>query len=234
MHGRPADEPGGTLTRRQEALELGVFLLLIVPSLALSFVAVRQGMLPFPLVAASTILRDVGLVALVLLFLARAGQSVAAIGWTPRTLGREIVLGVVLSPVLLIGAQALETLLRSVGLSTPRTPTPGLVPARTVGDLLLALLLVAVVAVAEETIFRGYLILRSRRVLRSRVWAVVLSTVVFALGHGYEGSAGVVTVGATGLVFALIYLWRQSLVAPVVMHFLLDLCAIVLLPVLLR
>jgi CAAX protease family protein len=63
MHGRAADEPGGTLTRRQEALELGVFLLLILPSLALSFVAVRQGMLPFPLVAASTILRDVALVA---------------------------------------------------------------------------------------------------------------------------------------------------------------------------
>jgi hypothetical protein len=33
--------------------------------------------------------------------------------------------------------------------------------------------------------------------------AVVLSAVIFVLGHGYEGSAGVVTVGAMELAFAL-------------------------------
>lgn len=35
-------------------------------------------------------------------------------------------------------------------------------------------------------------------------------TIRFALGHGYEGSAGVVTVGVMGMVFALVYLWRGS------------------------
>jgi hypothetical protein len=42
--------------------------------------------------------------------------------------------------------------------------------------------------------------------------------------------AGVVTVGAMGLVFALVYMWRKSLVAPIVMHFLQDFIGIVLLP----
>jgi len=42
----------------------------------------------------------------------------------------------------------------------------------------------------------------------------------------------VVTVGVMGLVFALVYLWRQSLVAPMVMHFLQDFIGIVLLPAL--
>jgi membrane protease YdiL (CAAX protease family) len=60
----------------------------------------------------------------------------------------------------------------------------------------------------------------------------VLSAAIFALGHGYEGSAGVVTVGVMGLAFALVYLWRQSLVAPMVMHFLQDFIGIVLLPML--
>ena len=41
-----------------------------------------------------------------------------------------------------------------------------------------------------------------------------------------------VTVGVMGAIFALIYMWRQSLVAPIVMHFLQDFIGIVLLPLL--
>jgi membrane protease YdiL (CAAX protease family) len=88
------------------------------------------------------------------------------------------------------------------------------------------------VAIAEETIFRGYLLLRFRAINLSLPWAAVLSAVIFSLGHGYEGTSGVVTVGAMGLTFAVIYLWRQSLVAPMVMHFLQDFIGIVLAPLL--
>jgi len=41
-----------------------------------------------------------------------------------------------------------------------------------------------------------------------------------------------VTVGVMGAVFAVIYLWRRTLVAPVVIHFLQDFLSIVLLPLL--
>jgi membrane protease YdiL (CAAX protease family) len=85
---------------------------------------------------------------------------------------------------------------------------------------------------AEETIFRGYLILRFGAITASRTVAVLVSAVVFSLGHGYEGTAGLITVGALGLVFALVYVWRKSLVAPVVMHFLQDFIGIILLPLL--
>jgi membrane protease YdiL (CAAX protease family) len=69
-----------------------------------------------------------------------------------------------------------------------------------------------------------------KAVTASPAVAVVLSAAIFSLGHGYEGSAGVVTVGVMGLVFALVYLWRKSLVAPMVMHFLQDFIGIILLP----
>ena len=98
--------------------------------------------------------------------------------------------------------------------------------------MLLAALLVTVVAVAEETIFRGYLLLRFPAVLRSTTGSLLLSSAIFAVGHGYEGSAGLVTIGVMGAVFALVYLWRRSLVAPIVMHFLQDFLSIVLLPLL--
>ena len=55
----------------------------------------------------------------------------------------------------------------------------------------------------------------------------LVSALIFSLGHGYEGTAGVITVIYMGLTFALIYLWRGSLVAPVIMHFLQDFIGIV-------
>ncbi len=61
---------------------------------------------------------------------------------------------------------------------------------------------------------------------------MLFSSFIFALGHGYEGTAGVMTVGTMGMVFALVYLWRGSLVAAMVMHFLQDFTGILLLPLL--
>ncbi|MGI5174853.1 CPBP family intramembrane glutamic endopeptidase [Dactylosporangium sp. CA-152071] len=224
----------GILSRRQELAELGVFLLLLVPPLVLSYFAAGQAAVPFTLLASATIARDAGLVALILLLLARARQPVAVIGWTGRAAWREVAWGVALTVPVLVGAQILDAVLRGAGLSGPRPSSASLQPAPGVGQLLLAVALVAVVAVAEETVFRGYLILRIAGVLRSRTLAVLLSSVIFSVGHGYEGSAGVLTVGATGLALAAVYVWRHSLVAPMVMHFLLDFLAIVVAPLLLR
>lgn len=219
-------------SRRDEQIELGVFLLLIVPSMALSFFAAAQGQLPFALVAFATIARDLGLVALIFFFLYRNGERPAALGWTARHAGREIALGIGLFVPVFAGAAMLEAFLRSAGLSAPSSPTPDLVPPLDPIDLVLAIVLVGVVAVSEEIIFRGYLIRRFSHLLRGIGGAAFLSAVVFSLGHGYEGAAGVVTVGATGLTLALIYLWRRSLVAPMIVHFLLDFVAIVLVPLL--
>ena len=72
--------------------------------------------------------------------------------------------------------------------------------------MFLAVILVTVVAVAEETIFRGYLLLRLLPLLRSTAASVLLSSAIFAVGHGYEGSAGLVTIGLMGIAFALVYL----------------------------
>lgn len=225
-------EHGRRPSRRVQLIEVAVFLFLIVPSMALSFFVVKQGNLSFVLTAVATILRDVGLVSLILFFLWRNGEPINLIGWTSRSIREEIALGLWLFIPLFYGMAFLERALQASGLSAPSTSLPSFLLAKGIGQSLLASLLVVIVAAAEETIFRGYLILRLKAVTAHPAAAVVLSAVIFALGHGYEGSAGVVTVGAMGLVFALVYLWRQSLVAPMVMHFLQDFLGIVLLPML--
>jgi membrane protease YdiL (CAAX protease family) len=222
--GRP---PGAGPGRREQLYEVSVFLFLIVPSMALSFLGVRQGALAFPVVASAVILRDLALTGLVLFFAWRNGEPFRCLGWTFRERWRDTALGAALFLPLALGAGLLDLGLREAGLAPPSTPLPAFLSVHGPAEALLALLLVSVVAVTEETVFRGYLILRLRFLSGSPAAAVVLSSLVFSLGHGYEGTAGVVTVGVVGAVLALVYLWRGSLVAPMVMHFLQDFTSIV-------
>ena len=189
---------GGILGRKEQTVEVAVFLFLIVPSMVLSLFAVQQGSLSFPLVATAMIFRDLALVSLVCLFLWRNGEPFARIGWTCRRAGREAILGMILFVPFFFGAAELDRALLHAGLSAPTPPLPSFLRERGPIEAILALLLVSVVAVAEETIFRGYLLLRFQAVLRSKTAAVLLSSVIFATGHGYEGSAGLATVGIIG------------------------------------
>ena len=215
---------------KAQLYEVSVFLLLILPSMALSFFAVKQGTLSFPIVASATILRDLGLISLIFFFIWRNNEPVSRIGWAFINRRKDVLLGMGLFVPFFFGTNLLDQALQATGFSSPSTPLPTDMVARDVIQYLLASTLVAVVALTEETVFRGYLILRLGAVTGSPFLAVLLSAVIFSIGHGYEGSAGVITVGFMGLVFGLVYLWRQSLTAPVVMHFLQDFIGIVLVP----
>lgn len=233
VDGRPRGGWAGLSTSlKEQGLELAVFLLLIVPSMILSFMAIRQGAVSFWVTAYATIARDIALVSLVAFFIWRNREPFRDIGWRFTGAWREVLIGVALYLPMLIVTGYVEALFRAAGLTAPSTPTPKYLTATGTGELVLGGFLVLVVAFSEETIFRGYLILRLGVLTRSAVAAVLLSSFVFSLGHGYEGTAGAATVGFMGLILAVVYLWRGSLVAPMVMHFLQDFIGIVLLPLL--
>jgi len=219
--------------RKEQLIEVSVFLFLIVPSMVLSLFVVKPGgALTFVLVAWSTILRDLALVSLILFFLWRNREPVNQIGWMIRGGRKEIFLGVILFVPLFFGAGLLENILHASGLSVPSKPLPSFFAAKGAAETAMAVILVIIVALAEETIFRGYLLLRFNAVTQSPATAVFLSAVIFSIGHGYEGSAGVITVGVMGAALALVYMWRRSLVAPIIMHFLQDFVSIVIIPLL--
>jgi membrane protease YdiL (CAAX protease family) len=220
--------------RGKSLIEVLVFLFLILPSMALSFLVVKQGNLSFVLTAVSTMLRDLSLVCLILYFIRCSGESPPVIGWRLSAAPREALIGAALFVPVFFLVSLLERVLQQIGFSAPSTPLPSALSAAGPGEFVLAGVLVAVVAVSEETIFRGYLVLRLQRVTGGWLIAALLSSVIFALGHGYEGTAGLLTVGVLGFSFALVYRWRGSLVAPMTMHFLQDFLVIVLLPLLSR
>ncbi len=225
------DEQTGP-SRIEQTFEVLVFLAVIVPSEILSYFVLQAGTANFVLSATATIVRDLALVALILFFLWHNREGLPRIGWTWRSFWANVGIGIGLFIPFTLAAGLIESVLRAAGLSAPSAPLPSFLTAAGAGQYVLAFFLVAVVAVAEETIFRGYLILRFGNTTRSLAAAVILSTGVFALGHGYEGSAGIATVAFMGIVFALVYIWRGSLVAPMVLHFLQDFISIIVLPLL--
>jgi membrane protease YdiL (CAAX protease family) len=222
-------KPCPPLDRTYNFIEVAVFLFLIVPVMVLSFFLGEGGPVSFQFVAVSSIVRDLSLVTLVFFFIWRNGESLVRLGLTLKGLGPDLFLGLALFYPVTYGADLLSTFLKSLGLSaTSAANPPAYLVVRGPEEIALALILLVVVALAEETIFRGYLLLRFRAVNLGPLGAALLSSVIFSLGHGYEGLAGVVTVAALGFVLALVYYWRGSLAAPMVIHFLQDFTGLVL------
>ena len=214
-----------------QLFEVLVFLFLIVPSMVMSFFTSAQGSGNFLLMVFAIILRDLALLSLVLYFIWRNNETFSSIGLTSKGIGKEVFIGLLLYVPFFYVTAFLDLLFQHAGLSGT-TKTPSYMGASNMIEYLLAFVMVVVVAFAEEIIFRGYLILRFGYLTRNVFVAILVSTVVFAIGHGYEGSAGVATVAFMGFTFASIYIWRGSLVAPIVMHFMQDFIGVVIIPLL--
>lgn len=81
----------------------------------------------------------------------------------------------------------------------------------------------------EEIAFRGYLMTRLRLIGRFNSWLVptIISTVVFAACHTYQGFPNAVQVGTYGLLLSLLYIRTKRLWPCIIAHSLQDLLAII-------
>ena len=223
------DTPDFGTDRKRDLFELLVFLFFIVPSMIISFFSIEGGGSPnFPILSCSLIFNDLAYISLISFFVWRNGEPFTNIGWKFTGTAKEAALGVVLFLPLMACVWLIERGFQHRGLSSHMNRLPEFMAFNGPGEILLACVLIIVVAIAEETIFRGYLILRFSRLTGSLSASVIISSVLFTLGHGYEGLATMATIFISGTIVALIYVWRKSLLAPVVIHLLIDLYPLVL------
>jgi membrane protease YdiL (CAAX protease family) len=73
----------------------------------------------------------------------------------------------------------------------------------------------------EEFLCRGFLIAVFAAFMPAWL-AAVLSSVFFGLAHSYQGTKGILSTGATGLVMGLLYVWAGSLLPVVLLHTAID------------
>lgn len=87
--------------------------------------------------------------------------------------------------------------------------------------------------VCEELDYRGFL-LHYFHVFPFHLgltWALVVASVIFGVGHLYQGGAGSVTTAVLGFVFGCLFLITGNLALPMVLHTVLDLRVLAMLPV---
>ncbi len=78
--------------------------------------------------------------------------------------------------------------------------------------------------ICEEIVFRGWLLSTLHGTLRLNGTALILvAAVLFGLAHSYQGIAGVVLTGLAGVLFCGLYVVTGSLLAPILLHIVIDL-----------
>jgi membrane protease YdiL (CAAX protease family) len=98
-----------------------------------------------------------------------------------------------------------------------------LTPRSTGGWLLLLGVILPLVAVFEEFLFRAVLVGAFATGFAVSPWLLAVgSSVLFALGHGAQGPVGIVVTGSLGLVLAAGYVLTGSLLVVVVAHYLVN------------
>jgi WD40 repeat protein/membrane protease YdiL (CAAX protease family) len=236
----PKEIPGQP-SQREQIIEVSVFILfLIIPWVfgAIFFLlkSEKQSELNFFWMAISSTFELLVLVALIFFFAWRNKEPMGRFGWNFKNRWRDIGLGIVLYFPFILGIGLLGLVIAylwqlvfSVPVKdVPQIP-PFLIPQK--GETLLAFIFICVVATSEEIIFRGYLLRRFQAIFRSTTAAILLSSAIFAVGHYYQGLPRIVLFFFVGIFYAILALRRQSLVSPIVLHFLQNIM-IVLIPLL--
>jgi len=161
-----------------------------------------------------TLVTEISLLMWVALWLRKAGRGLADIGLTADWLGRETLVGLLAGLILWVVAQVPLWLLGFRDMN----PASGL--RLTVGTPT-RLLYVIGVAVCEEVIWRGYAITELHRLYRLSA-SVVIAVIAFAVF--YLGQTVLVDWLTLPLMLyvggwlSVLYLWRRSLIAPMVAH----------------
>jgi len=112
---------------------------------------------------------------------------------------------------------AISSLLWMLHLRRETATVMALAP-QTIGETLLWVALSITAGVVEEFVFRGYL-LQQFSSIKGRLWIGVLaSSLIFGLGHGYEGIASMIAIVAYGAMFCALAVQRRSLRAGMMAH----------------
>ena len=171
-----------------------------------------------------TLVLQILILASILMAIIKDGETLASLGIKRKDFS-WINLGISIGFMIfaLVFLNVLHLALSSLGL--PISKDIALILPRTIAERIIWIILAIMTGVSEEICFRGFVISRMGILTRS-VWpGVVLGSLAFSIGHSYQGIGGVIVIGTYGLMFALLFLARGSLVPCIIAHALQDILA---------
>ena len=178
-----------------------------------------DGSLSIAFVAAVSIGDTVVLAALVVWLLRRRGETVRDVLTGRRRQGREILIGLMLVPLVLMFIASTMWLLRSLYPQLRNVPdNPLEAMARTLGGAAVLMAVSIVAGGVREEVQRAFLLHRFRTDLGGPVTGLVITSVAFGLGHVVQGWDAMIVTGLLGAFWGLVYLSRGSITVGVVSH----------------
>src|SRR6266850_8247893 len=165
----------------------------------------------------------------------RRGEGARAVGLARPDWGRTVLVGIVAG----FGYQGFSLYVAEPAIArvTGKLPDVSLF-APLAGNVHFLLISLAVAwtlaAFGEEFVYRGYLLTRIARALggapRAWVGALTFTSILFGVGHAYQGWSGMITAGLGGFVFGLLYLATgRNLWVAVIAHGTMDTVGVLLL-----
>ena len=172
------------------------------------------------------------------LFLALLVGAILAANVPPAALGIEgsldavgpaVVGGIAIGLGFYVASEIVGALVVRAGFGHDEWLRESLAPATLHGWVVLLVVVLPLIAVFEELLFRAVLIGALATGFAISEWLLVVgSTVVFAVGHGIQGSAGIVVTGLIGFGLAVAFVLSGSLLLVVVAHYVLNCCEFVI------
>ena len=136
---------------------------------------------------------------------------------------RAVGLGIGFGAALWLANELATTVAGAVGAAYDESVRRLLAPESVGGWVGLFLVVLPLVALAEELLFRAALVGVPAAGFGVSPWLLaVVASLAFALGHGAQGQVGVVVTGLLGLVLAAGYILTGSLLVVVVAHYVIN------------
>jgi membrane protease YdiL (CAAX protease family) len=159
------------------------------------------------------------LIGLMVLFTRLHGQTVRELWLGTRPIGREVLRGLFLIPAVFLIAVVLLNVLRLTAPWLHNVPTNPLEQlATTPGGATLFGVVAIVAGGLREELQRAFLLQRFERHLGGATVGVIVLSAAFGIGHIVQGWDAVITTAVLGAFWAILYLRRRSVIAPVVSH----------------
>jgi len=154
-----------------------------------------------------------------------AGVTIEVIGLPGAVdVSWAIALGVGLGFALAGVNEGMERLFDLVGITYDDALRRLLSPTTATEWAALCLVVLPTVALFEEVLFRGVLIGGLSVGLAISPWVlVIISSVLFAMGHGLQGPGGLLAAGILGFVLAVSFVVTESLLLVIVAHYVVNL-----------
>ena len=177
------------------------------------------GRLSLPFVLTLSLADTLVLIALMVALTRAHGDGATDLWIGERRVRMEVLVGLMLIPVVFLGVVVLLNTLRLVAPwlhNVPKNPLEQL--AGTAVDAAMFALVAIFAGGVREELQRAFLLRRFERHLGGAAVGVIVLSIAFGLGHFTQGWDAVITTGALGAFWAVVYLRRRSSVAPIVSH----------------